>query len=81
MKVAQASKTIAEKRLKLYDHMMRREEEHVERRVMMKGKPKTRWKDVCRRDMQTVGLRAGEEVDRAYWRARINNQYCPRGKH
>ena len=60
---------------------MRREEEHAVRRVMTeeipgkrkRGRPKTRWKDVCRRDMQTVGLRAGEEEDRAYWRARINN--------
>ena len=31
-----------------------------------RGRPKTRWKDVCRRDMQTVGRRAGEEGDRAY---------------
>ena len=40
-----------------------------------RGRPKTRWspKDVCRRDMQTVGLRAGEEGDRAFWRAMINN--------
>ena len=33
-----------------------------------------RWKDVYRRDMQTVGLRAGEEGDGAYWRAKINNR-------
>ena len=28
---------------------------------------------VQKRCMQTVGLRAGEEGDGAYWRARINN--------
>ena len=27
--------------------------------------------------MQTVGLRAGEEGDGAYWRARINNHRRP----
>ena len=29
-----------------------------------RGRPKTRWKDVCKRDMQTVGLRDGDEGDR-----------------
>ena len=57
-KVAQASEKITERRLKWYGHVMRMEEEHVERRVLTKeipgkvkrGKPKTRWKDVCRRE-------------------------------
>ena len=65
----------------VYGHVTRREEERVVRRVMSKetsgkrkrGRAKTRWKGVCRRDMQTVGLGAGEEGDGAYWRARINN--------
>ena len=35
--------------------------------------PKTRWKDVCKRDMQTVGLREGDAGDRAYWKEMINN--------
>ena len=38
-----------------------------------RGTPKTRWKDVCKRDMQTVGLREGDEGDRAYWKEMINN--------
>ena len=62
-------------------HVMRMEEDHVVKRVMMKtipgkrkrGRPKTRWKDVCKRDMQTVGLREGDERDRAYWKEMINN--------
>ena len=37
------------------------------------GRPKTRWKGVCKRDMQTVGLREGDEGDRAYWKETINN--------
>ena len=75
-KVVQASRKITERRLKWYGHVMRMEEDHVVRRVMTKaipgkrkrGRPKTRWKDVCKRDMQTVGLREGDEGDRAYWR-------------
>ena len=38
-----------------------------------RGRPKTRWKDVCKRDMHTVGLREGDEGDRAYWKEMINN--------
>ena len=80
-KVAQASRKIMERRLKWYGHVMRMEEDHVVRRVMTKaipgerkrGRPKTRWKDVCKRDMQTVGLREGDEGDRAYWKETINN--------
>ena len=49
-------------RLRWYGHVIRREEEHIVRSVMTKeipgkrkrGRPKTRWRDVCRRDMQTV---------------------------
>ena len=29
-------------------------------------------KDVCKRDMQTVGLREGDEGDRAYWKEATN---------
>ena len=57
------------------------EEDHVVRRVMTKaipgkrkrGRPKTRWKDVCKRDMQTVGLREGAEGEKAYWKETIDN--------
>ena len=38
-----------------------------------RGRPNTRWKDVCKMDMQTVGLREGDEGDRAYWKESINN--------
>ena len=80
-KVAQASRKITERRLKWYGHVMKMEEDHVVKRVMTKaipgkrkrGRPKTRWKDVCKRDMQTVGLREGDAGDRAYWKEMINN--------
>ena len=81
-KVVQASRKITERRLKWYGHVMMMEEDHAVRRVMTKaipGKrkrriPKTRWKDVCKRGMQTVGLREGDEGDRAYWKETINNR-------
>ena len=38
-----------------------------------RGRPKTRWKDVCKRDMHTVGLREGDEGDMACWKETINN--------
>ena len=28
---------------------------------------------MCQRDMQTVGLREGDDVDRAYWKEATNN--------
>ena len=38
-KVLQASRKITERRLKWYGHVMRMEEDHVERRVMTKAIP------------------------------------------
>ena len=81
-KVVQASRKITERILKWYGHVMRMEGDHVVSRVMTKaipgkrtrGRPKTRWKDVCKRGMQTVGLRESDEGDMAYWKETINNQ-------
>ena len=41
-----------------------------------RGRPKARLKDVCKRDMHTVGIREGDERDRAYWKETINNHSC-----
>ena len=75
----QASKKITERRLIWYGHVMRRDGEHILRKVLRavisgkrkRGRPKTRWKDACQRDLQSTGLRAGEETDRAMWRRKI----------
>ena len=75
-RVAQASKKITERRLNWYGHVMRRDGEHILRKVSRadipgkrkRGRPKTRWKDACQRDLKSTGLRAGEETDRAMWR-------------
>ena len=78
-RVAQASKKITERRLIWYGHVMRRDGEYILRKVLRadisgkrkRGRPKTRWKDACQRDLQSTGLRAGEETDRAMWRRKI----------
>ena len=78
-RVAQASKKVTERRLNWYGHVMRRDGEHILRKVLRadipgkrkRGRPKTRWKDACQRDWQSTGLRAGEETDRAMWRRKI----------
>ena len=78
-RVAQASKKITERRLIWYGHVMRRDGEHILRKVLRAdipgkrkiGRPKTRWKDACQRDLKSTGLRAGEEKERAMWRRKI----------
>ena len=78
-RVAQASTKITERRLNWYGHVMRRDGEHILRKVLRadipgkrkRGRPKTRWKDACQRDLKSTGLRAGEETDRAMWRGKI----------
>ena len=54
-RVAHASKKISERRLIWYGHVMRRDGEHILRKVLRadipgkrkRGRPKTRWKDAC----------------------------------
>ena len=80
-RVAQASKKITERRLNWYGHVMRRDGEHILRKVLRadipgkrkRGRPKTRWKDACQRHFKSTGLRAGEETDRAMWRRKITS--------
>ena len=78
-RVVQASKKITERRLNWYGHVMRRDGEHILRKVLRsdipgkrkRGQPKTSWKDACQRDLKSTGLRAGKETDRAMWRRKI----------
>ena len=73
------TRSITERRLIWYGHVMRRDGEHILRKVLRadipgkrkRGRPKTRWKDACQRDLKSTGLRAGEETDRAMWRRKI----------
>ena len=61
-RVMQVSKKITERRLNWYGHATRRDEEHILRKVLRtdipgktkRGRPKTRWKDTCQRDLQST---------------------------
>ena len=63
MKVAPVIKKITETRLKWYGHFTRRDEGNVLRRMVdapgpgkrRRGRQKTRWKDSCKRDKESVG--------------------------
>ena len=78
---SQASKKIIGKQLKCYGHEMRRNKEHIVKIEMMTDKrgrrqkrgPKTKWKDVCKRDMTTVGLNTVEAINRATRRKVISS--------
>ena len=64
VKVAELSKKVQEARLRWYGHILRRDEEGVERRMMDmevqgcrgRGRPKTRWKDCIAADVQEKQL-------------------------
>ena len=59
-------------RLRWYGHVKRREEDYVGKRMMemvvpgrrKRGRPRRRWMDLVREDMERVGAREGDEVDR-----------------
>ena len=63
--MAPVTKKITEKRLKWYGHVKGRDEGHVLRRMLdapvpgkrRRGRQKTRWKDLCKRDMESVRLK------------------------
>ena len=63
-------------RLRWYGHVKRREEGYVRKRMMemavpgrrKKGRPRRGWMDLVRDDMERVGAREGDEIDRVKWR-------------
>ena len=63
-------------RLRWYGHVKRKEEDYVGKRMMemtvpgrrKRGRPRRRWMDLVREDMERVGAREGDEVDQVKWR-------------
>ena len=81
VKVAELSKKVQEARLRWYGHVLRRDEEVVERRMMdmevqgrrERGRPKTRWKDCIAGDVREKQLDLGMVHNRNDWRQLIKN--------
>ena len=80
-KVVEISKKIQEGRLRWYGHLLRRDEDHVGRCTMemkvqgrrKRGRPRKRWRDCVRDDLQLKGITEEEAQDRNKWRRLIQN--------
>ena len=65
VKVIELSKKMQERRLNWYGHILRSEDDHIGKQVMgmqvegrrRRGRPKLRWKDRLREDMESKGMR------------------------
>ena len=80
--MTQVTKRITEKNyLKWYGHLKRMDDVHMLRRMVdapvpgkrPRGRQKTRWKDLCKRGMDTVGLKWKDILDRITWKRDIQN--------
>ena len=75
-KIAKLRDKLQNARLRWYGHVKRREEDYVRKRMMemavpgirKRGRPRRSWMDLVREDMERVGAREGDEVDRVNWR-------------
>ena len=75
-KVGEISKKVQESRLKWYGHVLRREDDHVGKRVMgmevpgkrRRGRPKRRWLDNIRNNLSERKLSWEDVQARARWR-------------
>ena len=71
-KIAKLGDKLRNARLRWYGHVKRREEGCVGKRMMemavpgkrKKGRPRNRWMNLAREDMERVGAKEGDEVDR-----------------
>ena len=75
-KIAKLGDKLRKARLRWYGHVKRRKEDYVGKRMMemavvgirKRGKPRRRWMDLVRENMERVGGREEDEVDRVKWR-------------
>ena len=79
VKVEQSGMKMREGRLRWYGHVMRRDQEYVGRKMMemelpgkrRRGRPKRRFLDAVKKDMQEVGVKETDVEDRKMWRMMI----------
>ena len=70
-KIAKLGDKLRNAKLLWYGHVKRREEDYVGKRMMemavpgirKRGRPKRRWMDLVREDMEGIKAREGDEVD------------------
>ena len=80
VKVGQISKKVRESRSQWYEHVKRREDAYVGRRVLevelprkrKVGRPKRRFMDAVKEGMKEVGVNEGDVHDRSNWRRKIH---------
>ena len=79
VKVEQLGMKMREGRLRWYGHVMRRDQEYVGRKMIemellgkrRRGRPKRRFLDAVKEDMQEVGVKETDVEDRKTWRMMI----------
>ena len=79
VKVERLGMKMREGRVKLYGHVMKRDQEYVGRKMMemelpgkrKRGRPKRRFLDVVKEDMEEVGAKETDIEDRKMWRMMI----------
>ena len=79
LEVGRFSLKVREARLRWYGHVLRREEEYVGRRMLefelpgrrRRGRPRRRYLDVVKSDMEAVGVSVQDAQDRTVWRRSI----------
>ena len=75
-KIANLGDKLRNARLRWYGHVKRREEGYVGKTMMemavpnrrKRGRPRRRWIDLAREDIERVGAKEGDEVDREKWK-------------
>ena len=75
-KIAKLGDKLRNARLRWYGHVKRREEGYVGKRMMemtvsgrrKRRRPRRRWMDLAREDMERVGAKGGEKVDWDKWK-------------
>ncbi|XP_068208349.1 uncharacterized protein [Palaemon carinicauda] len=80
-KVVEISKKVQEGSLRWNGHLMRRDEDHIGRHTMemevqgrrRRGRPRKRWRDCVRVDLQEKGIDDAEAQNRKRWKWLISN--------
>ena len=86
-KIAKLGDTLRDTRLRWHRHV-KRKKGYVEKRMIemaipgkrKRERPKRRWMDVVRKDMEMVGAREGDEVDQILWRRLLHCSDSQQGK-